>query len=103
MNNKKFLLIEEQGAGTRKACPVVMEVTKETDGFFITPELYSVGIRDLAPTYIRKKVVRWNKYTGLRSGDDAQYALFRVKKVLHGLEEAQGVPNAIHVHAGGIQ
>ena len=103
MNNKKFLLIEEQGADTRKVCPVVMEVMKETDGFFITPELYSVGIRDLAPTYIRKKVVRWNKYTGLRSGDDAQYALFRVKKVLHGLEEAQGVPNAIHVHAGGIQ
>ena len=32
MNNKKFLLIEEQGAGTRKACPVVMEVMKETDG-----------------------------------------------------------------------
>ena len=103
MNNKKFLLIEEQGAGTRRASPIVMEVIKETDGFYFTPELFSAGIRDLAPTYARKKIVRWNKKTFFRSGDDPQYALFRVKKVLRSVEEAQGVSNAIHVHAGGVQ
>lgn len=83
---KKYLLIAEDTIGQRGSMPIILEVTKETEGMYMTPEVFSVNLRDLAPSYMRKKKVRWDRFTGKRVGDREAHTQFRVKQVLTHIE-----------------
>ncbi len=67
--------------GQRGSMPIILEVLKETEGMYITREVFSVNLRDMAATYVRKKQVRWNRATGKRMGDRDPHTQFRIKQI----------------------
>lgn len=81
---KKYLLVTEHPHFENgRGLPFMLEVIRETSSTYITPEVFSVGLRDLTPTAMRRKEVRWVKATGRRSGDTEVSPLFKVKKILN--------------------
>lgn len=98
-DQKRFLLVEEQGEGTRGAPPLVLEIMKETTSGYVTGGLFAVGLQDLTPSFRSKGVVRWLKKTMMRSGEDKFHPRFLIKKVIAGEAEAMAVPRAFVVEA----
>jgi metal-dependent hydrolase (beta-lactamase superfamily II) len=86
---KKYLLVTEhphhEGG---KGLPFLLEVIRETSTTYVTPEVFSVNLRDLSPLSMRKKEVRWAKFAGKRSGDNDAQPLFKVRKILNQFDPA---------------
>lgn len=96
---KKFLLVVEHSHyDARPNAPLLLEVIKETDAYYLTPEFFPINLRDLSPSYMKKKQVRWAKGTCRRTGDTDEFSRFRVKKVMREVDP-ETAKNAIHVHA----
>ena len=96
---KKFLLVVEHSHyDTRPNAPLVLEVIKETKAYYVTPEFFPVNLRDLSPSYMKKKQVRWAKGTAKRIGDTDEFSRFRVKMVMKKIDP-ETAKNAIHVRA----
>lgn len=80
---KKYLLVTEhphhEGG---KGMPFLLEVIRETESTYVTPEVFSVNLRDLSPKSMRRKEVRWSRFEGRRHGDNEVSPLFKVKKIL---------------------
>lgn len=61
--------------------PLNLEIVKESKTQFTTREVYSQGVYALNPTDRKRKVVRWDKFTMRRLGDDV-HSEIRILKVL---------------------
>jgi hypothetical protein len=86
---KKYLLVTEhphhEGG---KGMPFLLEVIRETATTYVTPEVFSVNLRDMSPKSMRRKEVRWSRAEGRRSGDNDVSPLFKVRKILNHYDPA---------------
>lgn len=87
-NPYKFLLIEEHNSDRRDPEKIVLEVLRTTPDVFITAEVFSFGIRDFAPSFRKRKTVRWDRATGRRKGEKPEECMYRVKRPIAHPDEA---------------
>jgi hypothetical protein len=78
----KAIAFVQIGEPNGKEIPYLLEVVKETPTTYFTVEAIALGLRDLAPTYRAKRVVRWSKLERRRNGDNTSDPHFKICRTL---------------------